>query len=316
MRRRVAVGRDGSGACVPDRLLGEPRRQRTGGKVRGCGRPVRRLFPPGSPAQVTPGFGPCVAAGVRAGALGVPVGVAAVGGRPGVRSVGVPLPGAAPGVVPGTGRSGRGRHGRYGRCGRCGRRGRRSGRGRRGRRPASRLRNGGLGRRGCRWRRHTLRGPPIVWCPRAGPFGAGRRQRVDGAGAGLAVRRTAHHVAHGTARRAVRRARAHRSGGRGEAVVQGVDGGRGPRVLGGVVVQLPPPVVLATGGPSPLLAHAANCPPHGPYENGASGKCAAPRVSNDFARDAREPAAAVPGETRRWPPGGSTPHGRTARRLG
>ncbi|CAM5370050.1 hypothetical protein SCANM124S_02601 [Streptomyces canus] len=67
---------------------------------------------------------------------------------------------------------------------------------------------------------------------------------------------------------------------RGEAVVQGVRGRCGARVVGGVV-QLPPPVVLvtATGGCSPLLAHAPNCPPHRPYENGASRKSSpAPRI--------------------------------------
>lgn len=57
--------------------------------------------------------------------------------------------------------------------------------------------------------------------------------------------------------RAFRRARgAHRTRGRGEAVVEGVGCGRRTRVVGGVVVQLPPPVVLVTGGPSPLLTHA------------------------------------------------------------
>lgn len=67
---------------------------------------------------------------------------------------------------------------------------------------------------------------------------------------------------------------------RGEAVVQGVRGRCGARVVGGVV-QLPPPVVLvtATGGCSPLLAHAPNCPPHGRYENGASRKSSpVPRI--------------------------------------
>lgn len=59
---------------------------------------------------------------------------------------------------------------------------------------------------------------------------------------------------------------------RGEAVVEGVGRGRGPRVPRGVVVQLPPPVVLLTGGLLPLLAHAPNCPPRRPDENGASGK--------------------------------------------
>lgn len=59
---------------------------------------------------------------------------------------------------------------------------------------------------------------------------------------------------------------------RGEPVVQGVARGRGPGVVGGVVVQLPPPVVLVTCGPLPLLAHALDCPPYGPVENGASAK--------------------------------------------
>lgn len=59
---------------------------------------------------------------------------------------------------------------------------------------------------------------------------------------------------------------------RGEAVVEGVGRRRGPRVPCGVVVQLPPPVVLLTGGLLPLLAHAPNCPPRRPDENGASGK--------------------------------------------
>lgn len=63
-----------------------------------------------------------------------------------------------------------------------------------------------------------------------------------------------------------------RSRRRGEPVVEGVGRGRWSRVLGGVVVQLPPPVVVLTGGRLPLLAHAPNCPLVGPDENGASGK--------------------------------------------
>lgn len=92
----------------------------------------------------------------------------------------------------------------------------------------------------------------------------------------------------------------HRPRRRGEAIVQGVRGRCGARVVGGVV-QLPPPVVLvtATGGCSPLLAHAPNCPPHRPYENGASRKSSPPRASNCVAKGS---------------PDGSTPHGRTARR--
>lgn len=92
----------------------------------------------------------------------------------------------------------------------------------------------------------------------------------------------------------------HRPRRRGEAVVQGVRGRCGARVVGGVV-QLPPPVVLvtATGGRSPLLAHAPNCPPHRPYENGAS----------------RKSSPATPVELCcEGSPDGSTPHGRTARR--
>ncbi|GAT83813.1 hypothetical protein STXM2123_4516 [Streptomyces sp. F-3] len=72
-------------------------------------------------------------------------------------------------------------------------------------------------------------------------------------------------------------------GRRGEAVVQGVGRGRGAGVPGGAVVQLPPPVVLVAGGPSPLLTHAPNCPLWEADENEASGKT---------------------------PPGGPTPHGR------
>ncbi len=72
------------------------------------------------------------------------------------------------------------------------------------------------------------------------------------------------------------RAAAHRSRRGGEAVVQGIGRGRGAGVAGGVVVQLPPPVVVTTGGCSPLLTHAPDCPPTEPYENGASGNSGRP----------------------------------------
>lgn len=114
--------------------------------------------------------------------------------------------------------------------------------------------------------------------------------------------------------RAFRRARgAHRTRGRGEAVVEGVGSGRRARVLGGVVVQLPPPVVLVTGGPSPLLAHVPDCPPRGPYENGASANC----VLADRVRLHAERCSAHHCDQRgQKSPDGSTPHGRTVRRPG
>ncbi len=154
-----------------------------------------------------------------------------------------------------------------------------------------------------RWRprrRVGRRVPPVGLRPPGGtgPLGAGWRHRAGGARVARVAARVVRGVrvpwgrrvsgAADTVRRipVVRRTGGvQRPGGRGESVVQGVRGARGPRVLGGVVVQLPPPVVLVTGGPTPLLAHAPDCPPHGPDENGASGKCATARVSNRESSD-------------------------------
>ncbi|AEY92494.1 hypothetical protein SHJG_7227 [Streptomyces hygroscopicus subsp. jinggangensis 5008] len=65
-----------------------------------------------------------------------------------------------------------------------------------------------------------------------------------------------------------------------------------------------------TGGASPLLAHALHCPPHGRWENGASGKFGASPPSNGVSSE-RVNCRTSGGW---WPPGGPTPHGRTTRR--
>ncbi len=109
----------------------------------------------------------------------------------------------------------------------------------------------------------------------------------------------------------VRRRHPHCPCRRGEPVVHGVGRDRGPRVLRGLVVQLAPPVVLVTGRRSPLLAHAPNCPPRGPDENGASGKSGARPSSNGVSDDIPN-THPTQGDTQ--PPDGPTPHGRTARR--
>ena len=123
-------------------------------------------------------------------------------------------------------------------------------------------------------------GPGRWWLPGGALRGPGVRARawpgvsapVRGAGTTGPRRGAAPSAGPPEAGSAALRPVPHRARRRGEPVVQGVPGRCGARVVGGVVVQLPPPVVLVTGGLSPLLAHAPNCPPHGPDENGACGK--------------------------------------------
>lgn len=122
-------------------------------------------------------------------------------------------------------------------------------------------------------------GPGRGWLPGGALRGpgvhTGRGREVIGPGPGCRNHRLRAGVPH---RRPVRgagprlRPVPHRPRRRSEPVVEGIPSRCGARVVGGVVVQLPPPVVLVTGGPSPLLAHARNCPPHEPDENGACGK--------------------------------------------
>jgi hypothetical protein len=289
LRRRTAVGRGGCG--LVGRPLVEARRQRAGQEVLGTGRCGRGRFP-----------GSAVPLGRRGAGIGldpacVDVG-ALTGGRRGVRISGPAdasarvtadvSTGAASSIVPGVTLIGE---------------------------PTA-----GVpwvpARTRTRTRTRTcvcvcalaLACPPVCPAARTGPLGPWGRHRADGTRKVCVV-----HAVHlvrvvrvvrvivPTARRGARTRRspragrrsrgADRSGGRGEAVVQGVGGGRGPRVLGGVVVQLPPPVVLVTGGPSPLLAHAPNCPPRGPYENGASGKCFTARVPNSMSSNVRNSSA-------------------------
>lgn len=120
----------------------------------------------------------------------------------------------------------------------------------------------------------------------------------------------------GTPQVGTARVHPHRPGGRREPVVQGIGRGGGPGVVGGVVVQLPPPIVLVTGVALPLLAHAPNC------HRGSRLKTGHPEI--------RPPGPGRPGPRLRYleqrcgqgrlgrprgrPPGGPTPHGRTARR--
>ncbi|MGX1116934.1 hypothetical protein RKD37_002297 [Streptomyces ambofaciens] len=103
------------------------------------------------------------------------------------------------------------------------------------------------------------------------------------------------------------RSAGHRAGRRGEAVVQGIRCGRGAGVVGGVVVQLSPPVVLrisGTGGPSPLLTHAPDCPPTEPDENGASENSGGPACAGRRVGGRVEQSSEVGGRAAPPPTGG------------
>jgi hypothetical protein len=160
-------------------------------------------------------------------------------------------------------------------------------------RPGRHLRGGPSRRRG----RHLRSGPPCRGGPDVGEGLPFRR----GPGARPCFRACVQSVPERPRRRR-------------EPVVEGIGHGGGPRVLGGVVVQLPPPVVLVTGGLLPLLAHAPDCPPRRPVENGASGKTgqgAARRTARTSEPSNRNPHwnARTPDRRAAPPPTGEPPGG-------